>query len=186
MLTVRWRMVSWSVWTPATNFESCLGLILWVTIRRFAWVSIKVTSISAMSALVFDVNLLGVCCWDQEDWWPWETSLSKNCNNGVTIGCTTLEFAVVLLSSFTTLLGRSWSLWASRDCRRCSSSFTNSMAPPSIEAWSPYTKKEKLIRRKEYQKAGTDMIFSSDQKKKRHDILFCFTYSKLTEFVEQC
>lgn len=134
-------MVSWSVWMPATNFESCLGLILRVKIRRFAWVSISVTSISAISALVFDVYLLGLCWWNHE-YWPWGISCPKNCENGDITDCTNLGLEVVLLSSFTVLLCISWSFWASRESKRCSSSFTNSMAPPTIEAWSPYTQKQ--------------------------------------------
>lgn len=129
VVTVRWRMVSWRDWIPPTNLESCLGLILRDMILRFAWVSINVTSISATAALVFDVNLLGQ--WDQVYW-----GQSSNCAKGV---CTTLEVEVEVETS---AWCRSWSFWASRECKRCSSSFTNSMAPPTMDAWSPYTHKQ--------------------------------------------
>jgi hypothetical protein len=66
------------VWNPETNFESCLGLLL-ERIRRFAWVSIKVASISAMDAAVFDVNLLGI--WDQVYWGDTKNWEKGGCGN---------------------------------------------------------------------------------------------------------
>lgn len=132
VITLRWRMERWSVWKPATNLESCLGLRR-DRIRRLAWVSIKVTSISAMAALVFDVYFLEI--WDQVYW-----GYTKNCAKG---GVRDFVLAVVMLLLFSSAPPMpcciTWSFWASRDCKRCSSSLTNSIAPPTIEAWSPYT-----------------------------------------------
>lgn len=141
-MILRWRTLRCSVWNPVISFESCLGLRR-ERIRRFAWVSIKVTSISAMAALVFDVYLLEI--WDQVYW-----GYAKNCAKGG--GTCNLELsALILLLSWSwswldppllLIPCRTWSFWASSDCKRCSSSLTNSIAPPTIEAWSPYTQKE--------------------------------------------
>lgn len=139
-----------SVWKPATNLKSCLGLRR-DRIRRLACVSIKVTSISAMAALVFDVYFLEF--WDQVYW-----GYKKNCAKG---GVRNFVLAVVVLLLLFSSCPPipcciSWSFWASRDCKRCSSSFTNSIAPPTIEAWSPYTTKtqKKLINNKKLYMMG--------------------------------
>lgn len=113
-------------------------------IRRLAWVSINVTSISAVDALVFDVYLLGI--WDQVNW-----GCIRNCANGgddsileLVLVVSSLTAAAAAAAGFTCCSTLNFS--ASRVCRRCSSSFTNSMAPPTMDAWSPYTcKNHKLI-----------------------------------------
>jgi len=130
VVTLRCRIVRKSVWKPATNLVSCPGFVL-VRILRFAWVSINVTSISAIAALVLDVYLLGV--WDHVYW-----GYTKNCAKG--------GFDIAMSSLFcTTSCCKSCNFLASSDCKRCSSSFTNSMAPPTIEAWSPYNKTKNCI-----------------------------------------
>lgn len=130
VVTLRWRMDRRSVWKPATNFGSCLGFRR-DRILRFAWVSIKLTSISAMASSVFVVYLLGI--WDHV-----YCGYTKNCANG---GCRNLQVVASSSINGPTPGCGSWSFWASRDCKRCSSSFTNSMAPPTMEAWSPYKNK---------------------------------------------
>lgn len=126
------------VWKAATIFDSCLAFLLDDKIRTFACVSINVTSMSAAAAL--DVHLLGICCAEHV-----YCGYAKNCQNGFV----KLRFSAAAEATPEPSLlpavapppascNRSFS--ASRDCKRCSNSFTNSIAPPTIEAWSPYTK----------------------------------------------
>lgn len=133
--TVRWRIVRWSEWIPATNLESCdlAAIFLRERILRFAWVSIKVTSMSAVAPLVFEVYLLlGQWLWDHECSWEYSSNCVKGDDGTILEGVVTISSGLCCCWCW-----KSWSFWASRDCRRCSSSFTNSMAPPTIEAWSP-------------------------------------------------
>lgn len=130
VVTLRWRMVRRRVWKPETNFDICLGFFF-ERIRRFAWVSIKVTSMSAIEALLIKVYFLPT----------WEKVCSeseKNSANGVN---NELLFLVVGIPPGSELIVadcfRKFSFWTSSECTRCSSSFTNSMAPPTMEAWSP-------------------------------------------------
>lgn len=125
VVTLRWRIVRWSVWKPATMLESCPGLCR-ERIRIFAWVSINVTSISAIVDVLSDANWLEL--WDHIYW-----GYSKNCAKG-----DPKNGGVGTVWLFASSLPCCWSSFcASRDWRRCSSSFTNSIAPPTIDAWSP-------------------------------------------------
>lgn len=131
-VTLRWRTVRRSVWKPETNFDNCLGFFF-VRIRRLAWVSIKVTSTSATGA--FKVHLLPTN----------EKVCSESEGNSVNDGVNSVLLCVVLgavspCSESIPVFCRKFSFWISRECTRCSSSFTNSMAPPTTEAWSPCTK----------------------------------------------
>lgn len=146
VVTLRWRMERRTEWKEATILESCRTRLR-ERIRMLAWVSIRVTSISAMAALLWDEYLLPNWLWEQLNW-----GYAKNWVNGVVVPKNCL-----LSSSVFWGVGEAW-LWtrppllsscpfpftsnayflASSDCKMCSSSFTNSMAPPTIEAWSPY------------------------------------------------
>lgn len=132
-------MVRRTEWNDATILESCRSLRR-ERIRIFAWVSIKVTSMSAMAALVSDVYLLLSWLLEQLNW-----GYAKNWANGLPWICLLSSFSSTIIWWLLTLLlllspcSNNANFLASSDCRMCSSSFTNSIAPPTIEAWSPYT-----------------------------------------------
>lgn len=87
---------------------------------------------SATSVLLFDEFLLGIC--DNECW-----RNMMNCENGDVKNSAVVGLVAVAVSCGGVPPCSNRSFWASRDCKMCSSSFTYSMAPLTMEAWSPCT-----------------------------------------------
>ena len=125
--------MSLRLWSPATIFKSCLGCCF-ESILRLAWLSTIVTSMSATA------HWFCCCCWAIDsfavavageslhwvarvEYWGKE----KNWANGEE------EEENPLVSGSCFVL-----LWTSMDCNNCSNSFTKLIAPPIIDAWSPY------------------------------------------------
>lgn len=154
-MTLRWRIERWRVWNPATSLDSWLGLLL-DRILRLACVSISVTSMSAtapvapppfppvMPLLLDDDEdeemALYLVCLLSGSWDQVYCGQTKNCENGGIMNLVSSAAAgaapgVWLLDS--SAISFCCSFWASKDWRRCSNSLTNSIAPPTIDAWSP-------------------------------------------------
>lgn len=128
VVRLRWRVVSPRFCNPTTILRSCLGFLLENTFR-LAWLSTKVTSMSAMeewfsatTSLTETVDMGAVWEDEEEDigfWlWLWGNVMNKS-----------VEDADLCFICFC----------PSRDWRSCSSSLTKFMAPPTMEAWSPYS-----------------------------------------------
>lgn len=122
VVTLRWRTVRSRLWNPATIFKSCFGCRLESTLR-LAWLSTIVTSMSAIaewfSTTVSFVELR-LRLVEQEYWGKLKKSAKGE--EKPASDCWVICF------------------WASRDWRSCSSSLTKFIAPPTMDAWSPYTR----------------------------------------------
>lgn len=148
VVTLRWSTVSPRFWIPATILNSWRGRCADST-RTLACVSTKMTSMSANPG---SESRLSCSCtaWSQE-YWGNEKKWAKGGKSATRPSPVTLLlppprplFPMAVLVQLCTLSDldvgcrRSDLFCASRDCRNCSSSLMKSMAPPTIEAWSPW------------------------------------------------
>lgn len=128
-VTLRWRTESRRHWSPATNFNSCLGRLFESTFR-LAWLSTIVTSMSpnaiGRGLSVASGELVSIQLFFElvEYWGKAKKSAKSEGEDRPLLSGGCCCWGVVLL-------------WDSRVWRSCSSSFTKLIAPPIIDAWSP-------------------------------------------------
>ena len=153
-MTLRWSTERESDCRAATSFESCGGPVVATTevhwkpllldrILMLAWVSIRVTSRSSIAVFTELVEPFLFSWLGSYEW-------RKNCDRD-RWGFSGSQFESWLVEDVTVWLSLSfWSFWTSRDSNWCSSSLIKSMAPPTIEAWSPFHGKERHKEKKEH------------------------------------
>lgn len=157
-----WRIMSWRSSSAAMILINCPGLLLDKILiiasnpRSFTSTSAKRDLLSAVSSRSPPPLSISTSCF------IWSFTGKGGEKNG---GCCCVAGAAARAAEFSTCLDcaspRSLLLFCdSKHWRSCSNSLTNSIAPPIIEAWSPFidTSKKKIKRETKNQEGVTKFV----------------------------